>query len=108
MEASKNINSKMDEPLSKCQENHSSIGGINETRHNHSYGLSLPPQDLEFRVKEFGTDENSLLLYPTHNSNNHSIWVGDALPGSSRLFEFNIATKNYTVHDLEDVNLITF
>jgi hypothetical protein len=57
-----NINSEMNELFSRCQENHYSNGGITEMRHCQYSGPSLPLQDLEFRVIEFGIDENSLLI----------------------------------------------
>lgn len=114
LNAAINADSEINPSLNMCQEDYHS-NKMTEMRNN--YSSSTRPNDndllgsklagMEFKVTEFGTDKNSLLLYPVYNSNSNSIWIGDTLPGSSRFFEFDIATKNYTVHDLEDVNLIT-
>lgn len=107
-----NTDSEMNKSLDKCQEdyydkmtemnNHSAVITPNDNRSESKLA------DLEFTIAEFGTDENSLLLYPVYNNKSHSIWIGDTLPGSGRLFEFDLSTKNYTVHDIRNANLITF
>lgn len=100
--------------LNICQDHHANemtemgFNNSSSTRPNDNDLLGSNLAGMEFKVTEFGTDENSLLLYPVYNNNSHTIWIGDTLPGSGRLFEFDIDTKNYTVHELEDVNLITF
>ncbi|UVS70545.1 copper resistance CopC/CopD family protein [Nitrososphaera viennensis] len=66
---------------------------------------------LGFEVKEYKTPEKSLLLYPVFDAARQSIWVGDTNPGSSRIFQFDTATGNYTVHKLssrpDSANLVT-
>jgi copper transport protein len=63
--------------------------------------------NLEFKIDQYETPENSLPLYPVFDSARQSIWVGDSQPGSGRIWQFNIATGNYTMHRIEGANLIT-
>lgn len=103
--------SEMNKSPSKCHRDFEELTEIN----NQSGAImtndsrSKPRlSDLEFTITEFGTDKNPLLLYPIYNNKSDSIWIGDTLPGSGRFFEFDLSTKNYTVHNIEDANLITF
>ncbi|MGI0048696.1 MAG: copper resistance D family protein, partial [Nitrososphaera sp.] len=51
---------------------------------------------LEFQIANYTTPVNSLPLYPVFDAARQSIWVGDSLPGSSRIWQLDIATGNYT------------
>lgn len=63
--------------------------------------------NLQFRVDQYKTPDDSLPLYPVFDAARQSIWVGDSLPGSGRILQLNIATGNYTVHKISDAALIT-
>jgi copper transport protein len=63
--------------------------------------------NLEFGIKEYKTPENSLPLFPVFDANRQSIWVGDTLPGSSRIWQLDMSTGNYTAHSIKGANLIT-
>ncbi|HJT85671.1 MAG TPA: copper resistance protein CopC [Nitrososphaeraceae archaeon] len=74
-----------------------------------SFEVNVKPQleNLEFNVTEFKTPDQSLLLYPVYHSKTNSIWIGDTLPESGRLWEFNINNNTFTEHKIKDANLIT-
>ncbi len=63
--------------------------------------------NLQFKVDGYKTPASSLPLYPVFDAARQSIWVGDSLPGSSRIWQLNIATGNYTMHKISDAALIT-
>jgi len=63
--------------------------------------------NLGFKVDQYKTPENSLPLYPVFDIARQSIWVGDSMPGTSRIWQFNIANGNYTVHKIQGAVLIT-
>ena len=63
--------------------------------------------DLQFNIIEYKTPDSSLLLYPIYQASTNSIWVGDSQPGSGRIWEFEIESKSYKEHKINDVNLIT-
>lgn len=63
--------------------------------------------NLEFKVDQYKTPDNSLPLYPVFDAARQSIWVGDSMPGSSRIWQLDIATGNYTVHKVNNATLIT-
>lgn len=58
-------------------------------------------------VTEYKTPEESLPLYPIYDESRQSIWVGDSMPESGRIWQFDIASKNYTEHQIDNVSLIT-
>lgn len=63
---------------------------------------------LSFAIKEYKTPESSKPLFPVFDAARQSIWTGDQTLGSARLWQFNIATGNYTKHDLSgDINLVS-
>ncbi len=62
---------------------------------------------LKFDVKEYGIPSQSLPLFPVFDAQRQSIWVGDSLPESGRMWQLDMATGNYTEHRLENVSLIT-
>jgi copper transport protein len=74
-----------------------------------NFEINVKPQlqNLEFNVTEFKTPDQSLLLYPVYHSKTDSIWVGDTLPGSGRIWEFNTNNNTFTEHTISDTNLIT-
>lgn len=63
--------------------------------------------DLQFSVEEYKTPQPSLPLYPIYDALTRTIWVGDSIPGSGRLWEFDIESQNYTAHQIDNVSLIT-
>lgn len=63
--------------------------------------------NLEFAIKEYRTPDRSLPLFPLFDAQRQSMWVGDTLPGSGRIWQLDIETGNYTVHSVEGANLIT-
>ena len=63
--------------------------------------------ELQFRVEEYKTPQPSLPLYPIYDALTRTIWVGDSIPGSGRLWEFDIESQNYTAHQIDNVSLIT-
>ena len=64
-------------------------------------------ENLEFNLTEYKTPDKSMLLYPVYHAKTNSIWVGDTLPLSGRLWEFSIDNKTFTEHEVSDSNLIT-
>jgi copper transport protein len=64
-------------------------------------------QNLEFAVNEYRTPDRSLPLFPLFDAQRQSMWVGDTLPGSGRIWQLHIETGNYTVHPVQGANLIT-
>jgi copper transport protein len=63
--------------------------------------------DLEFAVEEYRTPDRSLPLFPLFDAQRQSMWAGDTLPGSGRIWQLDIETGNYTAHTVEGANLIT-
>lgn len=63
--------------------------------------------NLEFQVANYTTPVNSLPYYPTFDSARQSIWVGDTIPGSGRIWQFDIEANNYTMHRIANATLIT-
>lgn len=63
--------------------------------------------NLAFTVNQYPTPERSMPLVPVFDAKRQSIWVGDTLPGSGRIWQLDIATGNYTVHRISGANLIT-
>ncbi|MGI0034539.1 MAG: virginiamycin B lyase family protein, partial [Nitrososphaera sp.] len=45
--------------------------------------------------------------FPVFDAPRQSIWVGDTLPGSGRIWQLDMSTGNYTVHMIKDADLIT-
>jgi copper transport protein len=63
--------------------------------------------ELQFSVEEYKTPQPSLPLYPLYDALTRTIWVGDSMPGSGRLWAFDTESKNYTAHPINNVSLIT-
>jgi copper transport protein len=64
--------------------------------------------NLEFKVDQYKTPENSLPLYPVFDAASQSILAGDSMPGSGRIWQLNIETGNYTVHRVPEAVHVTF
>lgn len=63
--------------------------------------------ELQFSIEEYKTPQPSLPLYPIYDAVTRTIWVGDSMPGSGRLWEFDTESENYTEHQINIVSLIT-
>ena len=74
-----------------------------------TFEINIKPRisDLQFNITEYKAPQSSLLLYPVYQASTDSIWVGDSLPGSGRLWKFDIENKNYQEHTINGINLIT-
>jgi copper transport protein len=74
-----------------------------------SFEINVKPRlsELQFNITEYKTPQSSLLLNPVYQTSTDSIWVGDSLPGSGRLWEFDIEHKKYQEHTINGINLIT-
>jgi copper transport protein len=84
---------------------------VNEPNMISTFTVFVKPKlsDLAFDVEEYPlpTREQGLLLYPVYDPTTQSIWVGDTLPDSGRIWQFNTESKNYTVHPINNASLIT-
>ena len=87
------------------------IEGVNSQGNNMiaSLDLNVKPQvsNLNFSINRYETPERSMPLYPVFDEGRQSIWVGDTLLGSARIWQLNIGTGNYTAHNLEGANIVT-
>ncbi len=64
-------------------------------------------ENLEFAIQDYEIGGRSLPLFPLFDPQRQSIWVGDSLPGSGRIWQLDMTTGNYTAHGISDTNLIT-
>jgi copper transport protein len=87
------------------------IEGVNSQGNNMiaSLDLNVKPQvsNLDFTIKQYKTPTASLPLFPVFDANRQSIWVGDTMPGSARIWQFNIVTGNYSAHSIKAANIVT-
>ena len=87
------------------------IEGVNSKGNNMiaSLDINVKPQisNLDFAIKQYKTPTASLPLFPVFDANRQSIWVGDTMPGSARIWQFNIATGNYSAHNINGANIVT-
>lgn len=87
------------------------IEGVNPQGSNMlaSLDANVKPRvsNLQFAVKEYKIPERSLPLYPVFDAERQSIWVGDTLPGSSRIWQLDVSTGNYTAHRITNTSIIT-
>jgi copper transport protein len=87
------------------------IEGVNSQGNNMiaSLDLNVKPQisNLNFTVSQYKTPISSMPLFPVFDAGRQSIWVGDTLLGSGRIWQFNIATGNYTAHSIKGANIVT-
>jgi copper transport protein len=82
---------------------HMEIEGVNTQGSNMlaSLDANVKPlvSKLQFDIQIYNMSvNNSLPLYPIFDMQRQSIWVGDSLPGSGTIWQFDIATGNYTMH----------
>ena len=87
------------------------IEGVNQQGNNMiaTMDVIVKPlvKNLEFAIDQYKIPERSLPLFPLFDGQRQSIWVGDSLPGSGRIWQLDISTGNYTAHVIPDVSLIT-
>ena len=62
---------------------------------------------LSFDLNEYKIPEPSLPLFPVFDKERESIWSGDTLPRSSRIWQLDMQTGNYTKHPIGNVTLVT-
>jgi copper transport protein len=84
---------------------HIEIEGVNRQGSNmlSSLDANIKPlvSNLQFDTNIYNMSaNNSLPLYPVFDIERQSIWVGDSLPGSGRIWQLDIETGNYTEHKL--------
>ncbi len=75
-----------------------------------SLDLDVGPavSDLSFELTEYDIPASySLPLFPVLDRESNSIWVGDSLPNTGRIWQLDMATGNYTAHFLQNVSLVT-
>ncbi len=74
-----------------------------------SLDLDVGPavSDLLFELQEYQIPTSSLPLFPVLDRDRNSIWVGDSLPNSGRIWQLDMETGNYTLHALRDISLVT-
>lgn len=87
------------------------IEGVNPQGNNMlaTLDVNVKPllSNMEFAVNNYTIPDNSLPLYPVFDPDRQSIWAGDSLPGSSRIWQLDISTGNYTAHPVNNASLIT-
>jgi copper transport protein len=87
------------------------IEGVNSQGNNmiESLDLNVKPQvsNLDFAINQYRTPTSSMPLFPVFDAERQSIWVGDTLLGSGRIWQLNIATGNYTAHSIKGANIVT-
>lgn len=74
-----------------------------------STSLDVRPavENLSFDVKEYRTPTRSQMLFPVFDAARQSIWSGDSLFGSARIWQLDIKTGNYTIHQVQNTTLVT-
>jgi copper transport protein len=87
------------------------IEGVNSQGNNMiaSLDLNVKPQvsNLDFTINRYQTPNSSMPLFPVFDAERQSIWVGDSLLGSGRIWQLEIATGNYTAHNIKGANIVT-
>jgi copper transport protein len=69
---------------------------------------SDPLDRLKVDIKQFPIPTRpSWPLYPLFDHNRNVIWVGDTVIDSGRIWEFDIATKMYKEHKLNNTSIVT-
>jgi copper transport protein len=63
--------------------------------------------ELEFNIEEYKTPQQSLPLYPIYDPMRRSIWIGDTMPESGRIWQFNTESKEYIAHPIDNTSLVT-
>ncbi|MDE1843989.1 MAG: copper resistance protein CopC [Thaumarchaeota archaeon] len=75
-----------------------------------TYNLIFKPQPSQMtaNIQEFKIPDNSTMpLVPIYDKQRNVVWFGDSKIGSGRLFDFNLDSKKFTEHKINNVNLIT-
>ena len=75
-----------------------------------TYDLTVNPKfsQLQFNIQEFKIPQNnSQPLYPVYDKSKNSIWFGDTIIDSGRIFEFNLNTNKYTEHKVSGTSIVT-
>ncbi len=63
---------------------------------------------LQANITEYKIpDKTALPLYPIYDSIRNAVWVGDSSINSSRIWEFDLNSKQYTEHKINGTNSIT-
>src|SRR5215216_5148293 len=87
------------------------IEGVNSQGENMitSLDLNVKPQvsNIDFTINQYRTPTNSMPLFPVFDAERQSIWVGDSLLGSGRIWQLDIASGNYTAHNIRGANIVT-
>jgi copper transport protein len=87
------------------------IEGVNSQGSNMiaSLDVNVKPQvsNLDFTIQQYQTPTNSMPLFPVFDGGRQSIWVGDTVLGSGRIWQLDIATGNYTAHNIKGANIVT-
>jgi copper transport protein len=87
------------------------IEGVNSQGSNMiaSLDLNVKPQvsNLDFTINQYQTPNSSMPLFPVFDTERQSIWVGDSMLGSGRIWQLDITTGNYTAHNIKDANIVT-
>jgi copper transport protein len=74
-----------------------------------TFDVNVKPHvsNLDFTIKQYNMSAQSLPLFPVFDQQRQSIWIGDTMPGSGRIWQFNIATGKYIEHKVKGADLIT-
>jgi copper transport protein len=87
------------------------IEGVNSQGSNMitSLDVNVKPQvsNLDFTINQYRTPTASMPLFPVFDAQRQSIWVGDSALGSGRIWQLDIATGNYTAHNIKGANIVT-
>jgi copper transport protein len=63
---------------------------------------------LKFNVTNYMISNTTIQpLYPVYDKSRNSIWFGDTIIGSGRIFAFDINTKNYVEHKINGTSIVT-
>ena len=75
-----------------------------------TFNLFVKPNldQIDYSVTQIAMPDNkSQPLYPVFDPSRNSIWVGDTALGTGRIFEYDIANKEYREHKINGTNIIT-
>lgn len=63
---------------------------------------------LKFEVTNYPISNKTIQpLYPIYDKSRNSIWFGDTIIGSGRIFAFDINTRNYVEHKINGTSIVT-
>ncbi len=72
--------------------------------------LYLTPKidTISAAIKEYNIPQNdSRPLFPVYDKIRNTVWIGDALQKSGRMYSFDLGSKNFTEHRLQGINAVT-